>query len=112
MAKISVEHLKYMYPMTDKLVLNDISFQVEAGEIVGIVGTNGCLLYTSYGLDPYDAETTGSHKGNHCGHHRVSQATEHSCNCFHDTAQEIGEHKDCHSDHAILNICCFMCIQG
>lgn len=41
MVKISVEHLKYMYPMTENLVLDDISFQVEAGEIIGIVGTNG-----------------------------------------------------------------------
>ena len=66
MAKISVEHLKYMYPMTDKLVLNDISFQVEAGEIVGIVGTNGAgkstLCQALVGLVP------NFYKGRYGGH--------------------------------------------
>lgn len=40
MAKIMVEHLKYRYPQTDKLVLNDISFTIEPGEFIGIVGKN------------------------------------------------------------------------
>lgn len=41
MATIRVEHLKYKYPNTDKLVLNDLSFTIEPGEFVGIVGKNG-----------------------------------------------------------------------
>jgi len=52
--------------MTDKLVLNDISFQVEAGEIVGIVGTNGAgkstLCQALVGLVP------NFYKGRYGGH--------------------------------------------
>lgn len=40
MAKIIVEHLKYRYPQTDKLALDDISFTIEPGEFIGIVGKN------------------------------------------------------------------------
>lgn len=40
MAKIVVEHLKYKYPQTDKLALDDISFTVNKGEFIGIVGKN------------------------------------------------------------------------
>lgn len=38
---IKVEHLKYRYPHTKKLVLDDVSFTVNAGEFVGIIGRNG-----------------------------------------------------------------------
>lgn len=41
MKKIIVDSLKYKYPGTDNLALNDISFEVEEGEIIGIVGKNG-----------------------------------------------------------------------
>lgn len=40
MAKIVVEHLKYRYPLTDELALKDISFTVEPGEFIGIIGEN------------------------------------------------------------------------
>ncbi|WP_019421161.1 energy-coupling factor ABC transporter ATP-binding protein [Paenibacillus sp. OSY-SE] len=40
MSLIEVEHLKYRYPATEKLALNDISLTAEAGELIGIVGKN------------------------------------------------------------------------
>lgn len=41
MATIRVEHLKYKYPHTDRLVLDDLSFTIQPGEFIGIVGENG-----------------------------------------------------------------------
>ena len=38
---ISIEHLKYKYPGTDRLVLDDISLSIEKGEFIGIIGKNG-----------------------------------------------------------------------
>ena len=36
MAIIKAEHLKYRYPNTEKLALNDISLEIEKGEFIGI----------------------------------------------------------------------------
>ncbi len=38
---IKTEHLKYRYPNTEKLALNDISIEIEKGEFIGIAGRNG-----------------------------------------------------------------------
>ena len=65
MAFLEVEHLKYRYPHTKRLALDDISFTAEKGEFIGIIGENGagkstlsqafcgliCLLYTSDAAD-------------------------------------------------------------
>lgn len=40
MARIVVENLKYQYPLTQELALKDISFTVEPGEFIGIIGAN------------------------------------------------------------------------
>ncbi len=41
MSVLSVENLKYRYPHTQKLALDGLSFSVEKGEFIGIVGENG-----------------------------------------------------------------------
>ena len=41
MSFIEVEHLKYRYPHTERLALDDLSFSVEKGEFIGIIGENG-----------------------------------------------------------------------
>lgn len=57
MKKIIVEHLKYKYPLADKLALNDISFEVEEGDFIGIVGKNSSgkstLCQALVGLVPH-----------------------------------------------------------
>lgn len=40
MALIEVEELRYRYPGTEKLALDHVSFSVEEGELLGIVGSN------------------------------------------------------------------------
>jgi ATP-binding cassette subfamily B protein len=39
---IKVVNLNYMYPETNKLVLQDISFEVKKGQTLGIIGRTGC----------------------------------------------------------------------
>lgn len=41
MSMITIENLKYKYPGTDRLALDDISLSIEKGEFIGIVGQNG-----------------------------------------------------------------------
>ena len=41
MAVITVENLRYRYPHTEKLALDGLTFSVEKGEFIGIIGANG-----------------------------------------------------------------------
>jgi ABC-type multidrug transport system fused ATPase/permease subunit len=38
---VSFEHVSFTYPKTDKKILDDISFEIEEGEKISIVGLNG-----------------------------------------------------------------------
>jgi energy-coupling factor transport system ATP-binding protein len=57
MKKIVVEGLKYKYPLSESLALNDISFVVEEGEFIGIIGANSAgkstLCQAIVGLVPH-----------------------------------------------------------
>ncbi|MCM3452542.1 ATP-binding cassette domain-containing protein [Heyndrickxia oleronia] len=57
MNKIRVNDLKYRYPHSEKLALNDISFEIKQGEFIGIVGKNSSgkstLCYALTGLVPH-----------------------------------------------------------
>lgn len=41
MVTIRVDHLKYRYPTSDTLALDDVSCEIAAGEFIGVVGANG-----------------------------------------------------------------------
>lgn len=57
MTYIQVEGLKYKYPDTEKLALNNISFSIEKGELIGLIGRNtsgkSTLCFALAGLVPH-----------------------------------------------------------
>lgn len=57
MTNIQVEGLKYKYPDTEKLALNNISFSIEKGELIGLIGRNtsgkSTLCFALAGLVPH-----------------------------------------------------------
>jgi energy-coupling factor transport system ATP-binding protein len=57
MKKIMVEGLKYKYPLSEALALNDVSFQVDEGEFIGVIGKNSAgkstLCQAIVGLVPH-----------------------------------------------------------
>ncbi|MFM1651410.1 energy-coupling factor ABC transporter ATP-binding protein [Brevibacillus sp. B_LB10_24] len=57
MKTIVVEQLKYRYPLTKNLALDELSFEVEEGEFIGIVGKNlagkSTLCQALIGLVPH-----------------------------------------------------------
>ncbi|MDP4083301.1 MAG: ABC transporter ATP-binding protein [Bacillota bacterium] len=57
MKKIIVENLKYKYPLSEKLALNNVSFEIEQGEFIGVIGRNlsgkSTLCQAMVGLVPH-----------------------------------------------------------
>ena len=45
MSMLKVENLSVHYGMIQ--AVRDVSFEVNEGEVVSLIGANGCLLYTS-----------------------------------------------------------------
>lgn len=57
MNKVIIDGLKYKYPLSETIALNDISFQVEKGQFIGIIGKNSAgkstLCQAIVGLVPH-----------------------------------------------------------
>ncbi|MFF2449480.1 energy-coupling factor ABC transporter ATP-binding protein [Neobacillus sp. NPDC058068] len=57
MKKIVVEGLKYKYPLAESLALNDVTFDINQGEFIGIIGKNlagkSTLCQALVGLVPH-----------------------------------------------------------
>src|SRR5699024_1740099 len=57
MSSIQVQGLKYKYPDTTELALDDISFSIEKGAFIGLIGENNAgkstLCYALAGLVPH-----------------------------------------------------------
>lgn len=57
MATITVENLKYKYPLSKQFALDNLSFKIEPGEFIGIIGENGAgkssLCQVLVGLIPH-----------------------------------------------------------
>lgn len=64
---LKIEHLKKTYPKSDKLAVDDISFELQPGEIFGFLGQNGAGKSTTIkcltGILPFDSGTIEI-----CGH--------------------------------------------
>ena len=63
---IDFKHLSFNYPNSEKSILNDISFEIKQGEIVGIVGTVGSgkttlinMLLHLYNINPHQLYIDG-----------------------------------------------------
>lgn len=69
---LKVEHLKKTYPKSDRVAVNDISFELRPGEIFGFLGQNGAGKSTTIkcltGILPFDSGTIEI-----CGHDIVKE---------------------------------------
>ncbi len=71
MNAITIEHLKYRYPGSDQLALDDISATIRQGEFIGIIGRNGAgkstVSQAIMGLVPQFYKGAYGGKVNVCG---------------------------------------------
>lgn len=69
---LKVEHLKKTYPKSDRVAVDDISFELRPGEIFGFLGQNGAGKSTTIkcltGILPFDSGTITI-----CGHDIVKE---------------------------------------